>query len=145
MGFDPKTFIVAGNATFTIGNSKTGNYRTFKVRQANPEETNKPKRFFVSVLNGPDNENSYMYIGMIFETKNWSFTLTKGSKAGKDSMSVQMFNYVWERLINNRPLLDVINIQHAGKCGRCGRKLTVPESIESGFGPECITKIGLAV
>ena len=24
-----------------------------------------------------------------------------------------------------------------GKCGRCGRKLTVPSSIESGLGPHC--------
>jgi len=27
---------------------------------------------------------------------------------------------------------------HEGACGRCGRTLTVPESIASGFGPECI-------
>jgi hypothetical protein len=26
---------------------------------------------------------------------------------------------------------------HEGKCGRCGRLLTVPSSIESGIGPEC--------
>lgn len=30
---------------------------------------------------------------------------------------------------------------HAGRCGRCGRLLTTPESIESGLGPDCITKI----
>jgi hypothetical protein len=34
-------------------------------------------------------------------------------------------------------------VWHEGRCGRCGRKLTVPESIESGFGPECASILGL--
>jgi hypothetical protein len=34
--------------------------------------------------------------------------------------------------------------RHEGRCGRCGRTLTVPESIDSGFGPECINLAGLA-
>jgi hypothetical protein len=29
-------------------------------------------------------------------------------------------------------------IQHEGKCCRCGRTLTTPESIERGIGPECV-------
>jgi hypothetical protein len=29
---------------------------------------------------------------------------------------------------------EQIKIYHEGKCARCGRPLTVPESIESGFG-----------
>jgi hypothetical protein len=37
---------------------------------------------------------------------------------------------------------DGVVIWHEGRCGRCGRRLTVPESIESGYGPECIGKIG---
>ena len=28
-----------------------------------------------------------------------------------------------------------------GKCGRRNKTLTVPESVESGFGPECIKAI----
>src|SRR5882672_9405186 len=34
-----------------------------------------------------------------------------------------------------------IEIWHSGSCGRCGRTLTVPESVLSGFGPECINKM----
>jgi hypothetical protein len=33
-------------------------------------------------------------------------------------------------------------VWHEGSCARCGKKLTVPESIESGFGPECV-KLGV--
>lgn len=33
--------------------------------------------------------------------------------------------------------LDRVEVWHEGSCGRCGRKLTVPSSIETGLGPEC--------
>jgi len=31
-----------------------------------------------------------------------------------------------------------LNFFHEGKCGKCGRKLTTPESIKNGFGPTCL-------
>jgi hypothetical protein len=30
-----------------------------------------------------------------------------------------------------------MELWHEGRCGKCGRALTVPESIESGLGPVC--------
>lgn len=30
-----------------------------------------------------------------------------------------------------------LEVWHEGRCGRCGRALTVPESIASGIGPVC--------
>ncbi|WP_373093047.1 DUF6011 domain-containing protein [Zhongshania sp.] len=32
---------------------------------------------------------------------------------------------------------------HAGKCGRCARKLTDPVSISTGFGPHCRSELGV--
>ncbi|MGQ4872128.1 MAG: DUF6011 domain-containing protein, partial [Candidatus Thorarchaeota archaeon] len=37
--------------------------------------------------------------------------------------------------VYNVALPEKVRIWHEGKCGRCGRRLTVPESIESGYGP----------
>ena len=31
----------------------------------------------------------------------------------------------------------MLEVWHEGRCGRCNRALTVPESIASGIGPEC--------
>lgn len=36
--------------------------------------------------------------------------------------------------------LSRLQVWHEGRCGRCGRKLTVPSSIETGLGPECAGK-----
>jgi hypothetical protein len=42
-------------------------------------------------------------------------------------------------LTANHDLPEQTKVYHEAKCARCGR-LTVPESIESGFGPHCLGK-----
>jgi hypothetical protein len=48
--------------------------------------------------------------------------------------------WLFGHLLERRPL-PRCTVHHEGRCGRCGRTLTVPESIESGFGPECINYV----
>ena len=38
-------------------------------------------------------------------------------------------------------LPSTVHVLHVGKCSRCGRKLTDPESIRYGLGPECRKKV----
>jgi len=124
---DAKQFILAGQAIFTVHNISTGGRFTYKSKKCENKEI-----WFISSLYGPDNYLSYKYIGSIFGNQ---FRSTK--KSIKDKSFVA-FDWIWkhiEKLPNN------VEIIHEGKCGRCGKRLTVPESIKSGFGPECITKI----
>jgi hypothetical protein len=125
----PLEFIKAGKAIFTIMNTKTGNRFTYKVKKVKNK-----KLWFVSVLNGPDNYSNYSYIGAIFGD---DFRHTKSSKVNKDAVSFQAFAWTLKQL-QQGTLPEVVTIHHEGRCGRCGRRLTVPESIESGYGPECI-------
>lgn len=131
-------FVMGGNATFSLLNDATGGHLTFKVSAPKGGKDDEKVRF-VSVLNGPDNYSNYMYVGCIFDGK--KFTLTKSSKVSADSKSFKTFSWFFDRLVSGKGLPEGIHFYHAGKCGRCGRKLTVPESIVSGFGPECVTKI----
>lgn len=128
-----REFALAGNAILTISSLKTGNRFTYRVRQATDKETKAPiaDMYFVSLLNGPDNENDYCYLGMV---RNGRFTLTKASKGGETAPSVVAFKFFMSTPI----LHPQMEIRHEGFCGRCGRKLTVPESIDAGIGPECI-------
>lgn len=119
-------FILGGKSLFTLLNTKSDNRFTFKVKKHKIDDV-----YFVSVLTNPD---VYQYIGMI---KNREYTHTKKSKISKESQSVRVFDFVFSKLkIGNLP--EVIEIWHEGKCGKCGRTLTVPSSIKTGFGPECI-------
>jgi hypothetical protein len=123
-------FIFGGKSLFTVKNPQTGNRFTFKVKKSKENDV-----FFVSVLTNSDNK--YEYIGYI--KLNSNFKHSTKSRITSSAMSVKVFDYVVKSLINNK-LPDFIEIWHHGRCARCSRVLTVPESIESGFGPDCMRR-----
>jgi len=64
------------------------------------------------------------------------------STIAANDMKAKVFEWLWRtRLSTASELPDQVEVWHEGRCARCGRRLTVPESISSGFGPECITKV----
>jgi hypothetical protein len=125
------TFATAGNATFTVTSRKTGNRFTYKVRKPNPDGP-----AFVALLSGPDNESDYQFLGTIFP--DGTYRHGRKSRISSTAPSAIAFDWVWKHATN---LPEAVEVHHEGKCCRCGRKLTVPESIESGIGPECATKM----
>ena len=132
-----KQFALAGNARFTIVSKRTNARFTFRVRRPDGD-----RPWFVSVLTGSDNESDYTFLGTIFPDG----TYRKSPKSRITGMapSAVGFDWFWKHLTANDPfdlLPPQVNVHHEGRCGRCGRALTVPESIESGFGPECIHHI----
>jgi hypothetical protein len=135
---DVATFTLAGNATITLESEKTHHHFTYRVRRA--EGT--AKRWFVSLLNGPDNTANFVYVGLVDAvTGQLAFRQTAKAKVSADAPSVRGFKYFWNAVSTERMPKDMI-VRHEGKCGRCGRKLTVPESIDRGIGPECAGKLG---
>ena len=133
-----KNFFFGGNATFTVENGK-GTHYTFKIRQPKKDWANIP--FFASLLTGPDNENSYSYLGMV-NPENGMVTLTKASRMTADSLPVKVLSWALKHALTDRQLPDGYNMRHEGKCGCCGRKLTEPTSLDRGIGPECWLRIG---
>ncbi|MFL6263412.1 MAG: DUF6011 domain-containing protein [Thermoanaerobaculia bacterium] len=126
-------FILAGNAIFTIRIDE-GERITYRVRQPSPD-----KPHFVSVLFGPDNSRDYKFIGTIFDGKTFRINKKPGAFSA-DTVSVQLFEIVFSDLVDGVIAPDV-EIWHAGRCGRCGKLLTDPYSIESGIGPICAAKM----
>ena len=127
---DAIKFIMAGNATVTFLNTKTNNRFTYKIKLSKSSKEDNPL-FFVKVLTNPD---VYQFIGSIFKNK---FKHSQKSKISEESQSIAVFKYVFTKLMESK-LDSFIEIWHEGHCGRCGRQLTVPESIENGIGPECM-------
>jgi hypothetical protein len=128
--FEVEKFIFAGNATFTLESTKTGNRYTYKMSKCK----DKKDLYFVGLLSGPDNEKDYKYMGVVDKG---NFRLTANSKIKKDATSVKAFAFFIAKLdkLND---IEGLNIYHEGTCGHCGRKLTTPESIKTGFGPVCM-------
>lgn len=140
-----RDFVTAGNATFTIEPSaefvektNTPPHYTFRVRFSKPT-LDYPATPFVHLLAGPDNTSSYVYVG-ILNPDTGEVRLTAKSKMTADSWPVLILQKTLKAIWEGRET-DIQaagwKVHHEGRCGRCGRLLTVPASIESGIGPEC--------
>lgn len=124
-----REFILAGNAYLTLRSGVSGTRYTFRVSQKKGAEV-----WFVSTLYGVNNTDDYRYIGVIDPD---GFRVTPKSRALADSPQVKAFAWMWRNLTVAGGISDKVEIWHEGRCGKCGRTLTVPESIEAGLGPEC--------
>lgn len=134
--YQVKDFALAGNAILTLQSGKTGNHYTYKILKSN----NRDDLYIVKRLYGSDNENDYEYVGCYFSDTE----IFVPAKTYKDRTSLswppsmRAIRYFFEK-IDNIP--DSLIVFHEGKCGKCGKKLTTPESIRRGFGPECYKEI----
>lgn len=136
---NPLNFILAGKAIFTLVSAKTQKRYTYKVKKLDDEQK---RLWFVSLLNGADNNSDYMYMGIIVpgQGNQYLFRSTKRSRVADSAPSFRAIQWSIAQLSTGSQPTD-LEIYHEGRCGRCGRRLTVPESIDSGFGPECLTKV----
>lgn len=126
---DALKFILAGKSMFAAINTKTGNQFTFRVNKSKDE-----KFYFVS---GGSDKESLSYLGTINE---YGYKHGKKSNIDKSAQVNKVFEYVFNKLLSNS-LPEVIELFHYGRCGRCGRTLSVEENIDMGIGPECIKKL----
>lgn len=130
-----KTFVRGGNARFTLVSQRTQARFTYQVRKPDDADVH-----FVRVLTSSSNEEGYTFLGTIKADGSYSHGMR--SKIGQDAPSARAFRYFFDHVANGN--LKDLEFWHEGRCGRCGRTLTVPSSIETGFGPDCAEAMGLA-
>lgn len=132
-----KDYVLAGNATITLESGTTGKHFTYKITRCKNDDN----LYFIKSLRGPDNSNDYTYIGCYYADNKYFHpdNKYKGIETFGWPKSLQAINFLFKRLDN---IPDKLHVYHEGKCCVCGRKLTTPESIEKGVGPECEQRIG---
>lgn len=142
-----REFILAGKAIFTLEipeyfQIQNGCKPHYTYRVTHKEANGRfPEAYFVSMLTGPDNTSDYSYIGMLAkETGEIWFT----AKSPRENMPIRLLrraiSNVWNGTIDNLHQYG-FHVHHESRCGRCARMLTTPQSVESGYGPECIQHI----
>jgi hypothetical protein len=119
------------NGTITITNAATGQHRTFRIKTQKADAKFAPGERIVSLLTGPDNEQSFTQFG--FVKSNGYIALWNKYRTATFRTYCRMLRYPGE-------YADRCEYLYEGRCRRCDRKLTVPESIKSGIGPVCATK-----
>jgi hypothetical protein len=131
--------MLAGKAIFTLEGAETR--YTFRINRAEPSDRYPNPAYFVALLTGPDNLQDYTYCGLL-DPATGQVRPTAKSTYKTDSKPIKAFNWVMARVWREASIAPA-RIHHVGRCGRCGRALTVPSSIETGLGPECAAKLGV--
>ena len=134
-----REFVTAGKAYLTLVSGKTGARFTYRVSKM--EREGQQAIYHVSGLTGPDNDAHYEYLGTVFNERD--FKRGRRSRIGFDAPIHRAFAYFWKALYQARAMPAELEVWHDGRCGRCGRHLTVPESVERGLGPDCAAMMGI--
>lgn len=140
--------LLAGSAKFTLTSVNSGTRFTYHIRSGSLDRdkswsvNNQNRRFFfVKVLCGPDNQRDYRLVAIIRRTDEETTAIDVSKWATASDATPKSFEAIqwWlHKIFIVGVLPDEVALDWANSCGRCGRELTVPESIRSGFGPECI-------
>jgi hypothetical protein len=144
-------FLLAGRAIFTLSvpaaftaaHPNCKDRYTFKVvHKAASDKW--PEAWFVNLLSGPDNISDYQPLGKL-NPETGAVRLVRSTTMTDESWPVKLVRRVMARAFADQ--LDAVaeagfELRHEGRCGRCGRVLTVPESIDTGLGATCAAKVG---
>jgi hypothetical protein len=133
------TYLKGGRATITVLNTRTDKRYTYKVK-AKRVDGKIQSCYTIKVMTGSDNVKDYTTLGYIPSVGRQNIRKFPGQKIGFDDVRSQGFSWLWNQLHSDKPLPSTVQIWHEGSCSYCGRKLTVPESVSRGVGPECWDK-----
>jgi hypothetical protein len=125
---DSSSQFVVWPGTYTIEDAVDGGHRTFEVVLQSDDADFAPGKLVIGFLSGPNNSHDFTSFGFI--------------KPGPRLV-------VWKRFRDSESLLadaekflaDPEAALKTKYCGRCGDKLSVPLSIERGYGPWCYQQV----
>ena len=134
-------FILAGKCEFVLYSTKIND--KFEYKLTKKESKNKENEFIYFLNTKVDGE--FKYAGVIwFDDKTNEFRFGQGAKGQLEGnhLNIRSLLFVLNKLnLGGEP--QHCEVYHVGTCGRCGKKLTTPESILTGLGPECCKKVGV--
>ncbi len=124
------------NGIYTIHSGTTGDHRTFRISTQVDTAEFAPGRRIIGLLTGPDNQTDYTGFGFVDEEgiQVWS------NKRGTDTLWEKYAEMLWSLALDAAlsPWADRgYRIMVEGRCLKCNRVLSDPESIVSGIGPVC--------
>jgi len=128
------------NGSYTIKNERTGEHRTFLVKTQKEDARFAAGERVAALLTGPNNESDYQGFAFVKGDGVVVWKKKRGDRQNPTSFDwfADMLNVkVLGQLSRFGKSYEEYSCQCEKRCLRCNRKLTHPESLLSGFGPEC--------
>ena len=126
------------NGVYTIQNLTTGDHRTFNIRTQPHDATFAPNRRIIALLDGPDNNSNYRGFGFVEDD---GITVWNKYKGRNKKSNFDWFALMIWHIATGQPCREFDHSKYKlhleGKCIRCNRRLSTPNSIETGIGPIC--------
>lgn len=129
------------NGKYTIRNREDGKHRTLEISTQAADAKFAPGERVVALLTGPDNTADYTGFGFVNENGIHVWKSKRG-QVGKKSEWEWYAEILWSLALDGgfSPYADRYEFLSEGRCIKCNRSLTTPESILSGIGPVCAEK-----
>jgi hypothetical protein len=123
------------NGFYTLLSRHTGEHRTFRIHTQPNDSEFAPGQRILGLLTGPDNDSDYTGFAFVDEL---GIHVWK-SKRGGDGLFEKYAEMIWSLELDGGHSKWAKNYQVMldGRCVRCNRHLTSPESVRSGIGPIC--------
>lgn len=141
-------FMTAGKAEFVLHSTKTNQDFKFSLtrqesRDQGKESENNEKKYiyFLNYLHGHEKT----YAGVVWfkqDTGEFMFSTGKNGQMSPKDLEIRSLIFVMNKLYREETV-QYLDVFHVGKCGKCGKKLTTPESILTGLGPTCSKNSGI--
>ena len=131
---------VIPNGRFTIVNRQTGEHRTFRIETQPADAAFAPGKRVLGLLTGPENEADYEGFGFVDDDGIRVWAKKREAPPGHHSAFEVMAAMLWSLAVENvySPwAARGYALLEEGRCVRCGRVLTEPESLRTGIGPVC--------
>jgi hypothetical protein len=127
--------LLGGRAKLTVL-SHSGKHYTYKISRPK----NGDKIWFVSVRTAAtgDDRSDYTYLGYLKPDHAGVVRLRIGKSTRPDHLAWRGFQWLWGQ-VDSKGLVPPQKavVLTSGRCCRCSRELTDPESIRAGLGPVC--------
>jgi hypothetical protein len=138
-------------AAITVVGKASGERRTFRFRRAlKARAEGAVDSFFLDLLSGPDNIGDYTPLAELHRfpcggvSRELRRTVGESSVAARlaGALALTLTSAGWRGEEGRQAAVwAAVDFWHDGRCGRCSKGLTVPESVERGLGPECAGRV----
>ena len=125
------------NGIVTVTSRATGEHRTLRIVTQKDDATFMPGQRLVQLLTGPDNGTDYRSIGLIGSTHRRETEVVLWKKHRK-SRTHQFYARYLEA---PEKYTEKVHVTFEGRCRKCSRRLTTPQSVKSGIGPVCESRV----